>query len=72
MVKSQLAGDVRDGSRQNRGFYGDPVKAACDDWARQKAFHLRALSTDKGLTWQASAGRVCSTISAGMGTTDSN
>jgi 2-polyprenyl-6-methoxyphenol hydroxylase-like FAD-dependent oxidoreductase len=34
-------------------FYDDPVKAACDDWAREKAFHLRALSTDNGLTWQA-------------------
>jgi 2-polyprenyl-6-methoxyphenol hydroxylase-like FAD-dependent oxidoreductase len=34
-------------------FYDDPVKTACDDWARQKAFHLRALSTNSGLTWQA-------------------
>jgi 2-polyprenyl-6-methoxyphenol hydroxylase-like FAD-dependent oxidoreductase len=34
-------------------FYDDPVKTACDDWARQKAFHLRALSTDKGVNWLA-------------------
>uniref|UniRef100_Q07KL1 Monooxygenase, FAD-binding protein n=1 Tax=Rhodopseudomonas palustris (strain BisA53) TaxID=316055 RepID=Q07KL1_RHOP5 len=34
-------------------FYDDPVKVACDDRAREKAFHLRALSTDNGLTWQA-------------------
>jgi len=34
-------------------YYDDPVKAACDDRAREKAFHLRALSTDNGLTWQA-------------------
>ena len=34
-------------------FYDDPVKTACDDWARQKAFDLRELSTATGLTWQA-------------------
>ncbi|HEY0327780.1 MAG TPA: NAD(P)/FAD-dependent oxidoreductase [Rhodopseudomonas sp.] len=34
-------------------FYDDPVKTACDRWARGKAFELRALSTDDGLNWRA-------------------
>jgi 2-polyprenyl-6-methoxyphenol hydroxylase-like FAD-dependent oxidoreductase len=34
-------------------FYDDPVKTACDAWSTAKAFHLRSLSTDNGLSWRA-------------------
>ena len=34
-------------------FYDDPVKTACDDWSIAKAWHLRSLSIDNGLTWRA-------------------
>lgn len=34
-------------------FYDDPIKTSCDRWARNKAFHLRALSTDNGVSWRA-------------------
>ena len=34
-------------------FYDDPDKVACDAWSTAKAWHLRALSTDNGLTWRA-------------------
>jgi hypothetical protein len=34
-------------------FYDDPVKTACDAWSTAKAFHLRSLSIDNGLSWQA-------------------
>lgn len=33
-------------------FYDDPVKTACDAWSTAKAYHLRALSTDNGLSWR--------------------
>jgi 2-polyprenyl-6-methoxyphenol hydroxylase-like FAD-dependent oxidoreductase len=35
-------------------FYDDPVKTACDAWSVAKAWHLRSLSIDNGLTWCAS------------------
>jgi 2-polyprenyl-6-methoxyphenol hydroxylase-like FAD-dependent oxidoreductase len=34
-------------------FYDDPVKTACDAWSAAKAWHLRSLSIDNGLTWRA-------------------
>jgi len=34
-------------------FYDDPVKVECDTWSAAKAWHLRSLSIDDGLTWRA-------------------
>jgi 2-polyprenyl-6-methoxyphenol hydroxylase-like FAD-dependent oxidoreductase len=34
-------------------FYDDPEKMACEAWSRSKAYHLRSLSTDRGLPWLA-------------------
>ncbi len=34
-------------------YYDDPVKVASDQYSHDKAFYLRALSTDGGLTWRA-------------------
>ncbi len=34
-------------------FYDDPVKMECDAWSAAKAWHLRSLSIDDGLTWRA-------------------
>jgi 2-polyprenyl-6-methoxyphenol hydroxylase-like FAD-dependent oxidoreductase len=34
-------------------FYNDPVKSACDAWSTAKAYHLRSLSTDNGISWRA-------------------
>jgi 2-polyprenyl-6-methoxyphenol hydroxylase-like FAD-dependent oxidoreductase len=34
-------------------FYDDPVKTECDAWSTAKAFHLRSLSIDNGLSWRA-------------------
>jgi 2-polyprenyl-6-methoxyphenol hydroxylase-like FAD-dependent oxidoreductase len=34
-------------------FYDDPVKTACDAWSTTKAYHLRSLSTDNGISWRA-------------------
>jgi 2-polyprenyl-6-methoxyphenol hydroxylase-like FAD-dependent oxidoreductase len=34
-------------------FYDDPVKTTCDAWSAAKAWHLRSLSIDNGLTWRA-------------------
>ena len=34
-------------------FYDDPEKTACEAWSRAKAYHLRALSTDRSLPWLA-------------------
>jgi hypothetical protein len=33
------------------GFYDDPVKQACDRFSIDKAYGLKAFSTDPGLTW---------------------
>jgi hypothetical protein len=33
-------------------FYDDPVKTECDAWSTAKAWHLRSLSIDNGLTWR--------------------
>jgi len=34
-------------------FYDDPEKTACEAWSRERAYHLRSLSTDRGLPWLA-------------------
>ncbi len=34
-------------------FYDDPVKRACDDASAAKAYRLRSMSIDEGLTWNA-------------------
>jgi 2-polyprenyl-6-methoxyphenol hydroxylase-like FAD-dependent oxidoreductase len=34
-------------------FYDDPVKKACDDFSRTKAYTLRSFSIDTGLPWHA-------------------
>jgi 2-polyprenyl-6-methoxyphenol hydroxylase-like FAD-dependent oxidoreductase len=34
-------------------FYNDPVKTACDAWSTAKAYHLRSVSIDNGLSWRA-------------------
>jgi 2-polyprenyl-6-methoxyphenol hydroxylase-like FAD-dependent oxidoreductase len=34
-------------------FYDDPVKTGSDAWSTAKAFHLRSLSTNNGLSWRA-------------------
>ena len=33
-------------------FYDDPEKRACDDHSLAKAYYLRSLSTDEGLSWR--------------------
>jgi 2-polyprenyl-6-methoxyphenol hydroxylase-like FAD-dependent oxidoreductase len=34
-------------------FYDDPVKTACDAWSADKAYQLRSLSIDNGISWRA-------------------
>lgn len=34
-------------------FYDDPVKTACDAWSAAKAYRLRSLSIDNGISWRA-------------------
>ena len=34
-------------------FYDDPVKTTCDAWSTAKAFQLRSLSIDNGISWRA-------------------
>jgi hypothetical protein len=34
-------------------FYADPEKQACEAQSLAKAYHLRSLSTDNGLSWRA-------------------
>jgi 2-polyprenyl-6-methoxyphenol hydroxylase-like FAD-dependent oxidoreductase len=41
------------GADKVAAFYDDPVKAACEAFSRDKAFFLRALSTETGALWQA-------------------
>ena len=33
-------------------FYDDPVKTACDAWSTAKAYQLRSLSIDNGISWR--------------------
>jgi 2-polyprenyl-6-methoxyphenol hydroxylase-like FAD-dependent oxidoreductase len=41
------------GADKIAAFYDDPVKIACEQFSRDKAFFLRALSTETGALWQA-------------------
>jgi 2-polyprenyl-6-methoxyphenol hydroxylase-like FAD-dependent oxidoreductase len=41
------------GADKIASFYDDPVKIACEEFSRDKAFFLRALSTETGALWQA-------------------
>jgi 2-polyprenyl-6-methoxyphenol hydroxylase-like FAD-dependent oxidoreductase len=41
------------GADKVAAFYDDPVKVACEAFSRDKAFFLRALSTETGALWQA-------------------
>jgi 2-polyprenyl-6-methoxyphenol hydroxylase-like FAD-dependent oxidoreductase len=41
------------GADKIAAFYDDPVKVACETFSRDKAFFLRALSTETGALWQA-------------------
>ena len=34
-------------------FYDDPVKTACDAWSTAKAYQLRSMSIDNGISWRA-------------------
>ncbi len=40
------------GADKVAAFYEDPEKRACDEFCRDKAFGLRAFSTDPGLSWR--------------------
>jgi 2-polyprenyl-6-methoxyphenol hydroxylase-like FAD-dependent oxidoreductase len=51
-IPSWLATDGM-GRKKIEMFYDDPDKVACDAWSAAKAWHLRALSIDNGLTWRA-------------------
>ncbi len=39
------------GRQKIAAFYADPVKRACDDFAKDKAFQLKSFSLDPGLAW---------------------
>jgi 2-polyprenyl-6-methoxyphenol hydroxylase-like FAD-dependent oxidoreductase len=41
------------GADKIAAFYDDPVKLVCETFCRDKAFFLRALSTETGAIWQA-------------------
>jgi 2-polyprenyl-6-methoxyphenol hydroxylase-like FAD-dependent oxidoreductase len=41
------------GREKISAFYDDAVKAACDTFSADKAFYLRAMSTEAGLSWRA-------------------
>ncbi|ACL60429.1 FAD-dependent oxidoreductase [Methylobacterium nodulans] len=41
------------GEEKMRAFYADPVKTACDAMSVARAFELRALSINQGLSWEA-------------------
>ena len=48
-------------------FYSDPAKMACEARSLAKAYHLRSLSIDNGLSWRAQRwGRFIVRLSQGM------
>ncbi len=51
-IPNWLASDGM-GSEKIAAFYDDPVKTACDAWSSAKAYHLRSLTIDNGLSWRA-------------------
>jgi len=54
------------GADKVAAFYDDPLKLACEAFSRDKAFFLRALSTETNALWQAQR-LVRFTASAGIG-----
>jgi 2-polyprenyl-6-methoxyphenol hydroxylase-like FAD-dependent oxidoreductase len=50
-IPNWLATDRMDRTKIDM-FYDDPVKTECDAWSTAKAWHLRSLSIDNGLTWR--------------------
>jgi len=51
-IPQWLATDSMDAEKIT-AFYDDPVKTACDARCLAKAYHLRSLSIDNGLSWRA-------------------
>jgi 2-polyprenyl-6-methoxyphenol hydroxylase-like FAD-dependent oxidoreductase len=51
-IPQWLASDGMD-SQKIAEFYNDPEKMACEARCLAKAYHLRSLSTDNGLSWRA-------------------
>jgi 2-polyprenyl-6-methoxyphenol hydroxylase-like FAD-dependent oxidoreductase len=51
-IPQWLASDGMD-AEKIAAFYGDPEKRACDARSLDKAYQLRALSIDRGLSWRA-------------------
>ena len=51
-IPQWLATDGMDAEKIT-AFYDDPVKTACDARCLAKAYHLRSLSIDNGLSWRA-------------------
>lgn len=51
-IPQWLATDSMDAGKI-AGFYSDPEKTACEARCLAKAYHLRSLSTDNGLSWRA-------------------
>ena len=51
-IPQWLASDGMD-AEKIAAFYGDPEKRACDARSLDKAYQLRALSIDGGLSWRA-------------------
>ncbi len=51
-IPQWLASDGMDAAKIT-AFYDDPVKTACDARCLAKAYHLRSLSIDNGLSWRA-------------------
>jgi 2-polyprenyl-6-methoxyphenol hydroxylase-like FAD-dependent oxidoreductase len=51
-IPQWLATDGMD-AEKIAAFYGDPVKTACEARCLAKAYHLRSLSIDNGLSWRA-------------------
>ncbi len=65
-IPQWLATDGMD-DRKMAEFYSDPEKMACEARCLAKAYHLRSLSTDNGLSWRAQRwARFIARLSLGM------
>src|ERR1700730_6484766 len=51
-IPTWLASDGMDEDKI-AAYYDDPVKTACDAWSAAKAYQLRSLSIDNGISWRA-------------------
>jgi 2-polyprenyl-6-methoxyphenol hydroxylase-like FAD-dependent oxidoreductase len=51
-IRDWLATDSMDEDKI-AAFYDDPVKSTCDAWSTAKAYQLRSLSIDNGISWRA-------------------